>query len=250
MIFCVAGILFVGQRYYSKVRVHDSGGLASSYVISNGVLVDQTPPTTTGSLKAGENRLQDGSFEKDNTEWISFGNVKKYNNVSKSGNYSLLVYGSVKWEIINLGTDLVKITFWTRPVMSSSQDNHQDIIGYMHCGTVHRTFSIRTMDKVWQMHNYFCPVAKDTHLALTIGGIIDDHKFLIDDVSVEAITYDKEDIEQNPVMVKVVPGPTNQGYVSASWGITDPESPVVNFKWAVGTVKGRFNLCLITLDVL
>ncbi|XP_033095404.1 uncharacterized protein LOC117099986 [Anneissia japonica] len=181
--------LTTGLRYFAKVRSYDAAGHVSPVSVSDGFIVDTTPPEPLERVYYGENIIQNPSFEEsphsipwsgqleDSPQWI----------VSKE----LLPNG---WSLIN-NSSLV--------VYTAEHSHVQD-------GTYFILLQGGLTQNIIMISSYSYNDDNKNSATVTADGAIHfQTQFIHDWSSIHAI-----------------------------WHFVDPESPIVDYTWAIGTVPG------------
>ncbi|XP_071954211.1 uncharacterized protein [Antedon mediterranea] len=266
--------LTTGLRYFAKVRSYDAAGHVSPIAVSDGFVVDTTPPVPIELIYYGENILTNPSFEDSlhTTPWI--GHVEDTPNwISEellptdwhlSINSSIVVYSSeqqaqdgILFVLVHGGlTQSVKtepghhymLTFHTHFVTSSSvplimQEAEVKVPGIHHVFKLYNTDNVDDKNgDIWQKHVYFF-TAEDTESAIVLSTVSTFGMMLLDNVTVSTYSYsDNNKHSSNVVGNGAIQFKTqiirDWSSVHAIWHFIDPESPIVDYTWAIGTIPG------------
>ena len=251
----------------------DSVGRPSSIVVSDGVIIDVTPPIPEKSIHGSENLGNNTSFENTGGDDIKFVNVSSTDictasdiyhplswtpsditctavvssdvNLAKHGRSYLLIRGSLyqQLEQVRAG-NIYKVSFFSShlPITDSVGANKE---GFVQLDDVKHVFLIYTKpcrhdghgqgssrQKIsWHAHTFYFKATND-HANITIGSMDMTTEILFDDLSVQEVNF-TTDTTSGHVLGHVV-------YLHAwssihgSWSFTDPESPIVDYTWAIG----------------
>ncbi|WAR05722.1 hypothetical protein MAR_021091 [Mya arenaria] len=248
-----------GAILFSEVRAYDMAGHISDLVASDGVLIDRTPPLRVTYILSDENLVRNGSFEYaansslqcedlPNSFWNGHNSclkaIKAHN--LPHGNSYLLLQGSVSQEIIVEHSGKFKLQFYTsnRPTkltQMSVQDGYVVVNETKHVFLMHKKPSL-TEAVIWQEHHYLLnlPVGKTT---VTFGAE-NKASFGIDDISIRY--YSGKTYLENSTDVKHLQALTIHAHdwssIYSDWHFEDPESGIIEYFWAIGTVRGGTQL--------
>ncbi|XP_077995632.1 uncharacterized protein LOC144449084 [Glandiceps talaboti] len=261
----------LGVRYYSKVVAVDAAGLQSGVAVSNGVTIDTTPPQNILKLLSDSNVVLNPSFEDFETQnenndtdckypsviclpkdWQMEGTghvIQSANLDAQSGSAYLILHGSVSQTIATTEGEKYKVSFY----ISHLRDSSVPILsqeGYVHMPGQHRVFKLyqRTGSHGngnidWYEHVYYF-TAKSRSSMVKIGSLGERNGLAVDNVAVQHLHIDDHDylVVNQPIAKSCIRVHTRTNgklhSVSASWDIVDPESPIIEFTWAIGTIKG------------
>ena len=210
--------------------------------MSDGFLVDTSPPESAGRIHTGPELLRDGSFEGRSLppHWLTSGNVTHIEGVAKTGNKAAVISGSIQQTVLNASCDTVQVILWTKGAVGT------ECLGSVSVSDMHHTFVVKNVNS-WQKHVYFTHTDMGHDIIVNIRTLDGDHTFILDDVQMNCVTHQGEVTNESPISVHVVTLSTQgEGYVTASWNMVDTESPIAGFQWAVGTIRGQ---CLQLADL-
>ncbi|WAR04731.1 hypothetical protein MAR_020100, partial [Mya arenaria] len=250
----------IGEILFNEVRAYDMAGHVSDLVASDGVLIDRTPPLRVTYVLSNENLVRNGSFENtddsslqcdelSDTFWYGAKNyclkVIKAQHVS-NGNSFLLLQGSVSQEILVGAAGKYKLQFFTANIpRESSQLSVQD--GYFVVNETKHVFQMHTKPSseeatVWQEQHYILNL-QTGKTTITFGTENSAH-FGIDDISLRV--YSGKAYQENSTDVKHLQALTIHAHdwssIYSEWHFEDPESGLVEYLWAIGTVRGGTQL--------
>ncbi|XP_070573737.1 uncharacterized protein [Ptychodera flava] len=259
--------LISGQSYFSKVMAVDAARLQSEPAISNGITVDTTVPEAVKKVDNNNtNLIGNPSFEeveaengeKDCTNSETFiclpamwqvqgtGHVTRGSNLSSyEGNAFMNIYGSVsQWVETTVGGKY-KVSFHAShlPVSTSSLASQQ---GYIYLPGLHRIFKLfkrrtRALKLDWYEHVYYFTATSELS-NVTIGSFGDKSGIAIDDVQLFLTSELESTPSTSDPIRKHLRTDGKEFSLYASWDIRDPESPIVNYMVAIGTVRGGTQL--------
>ncbi|XP_070573612.1 uncharacterized protein [Ptychodera flava] len=262
-----------GTHYYSKVSAMDAVGLESQAAVSNGVLVDTTPPQNILKFVAEGNLLRNPSFEEalgqdENTvkrnctinasstlclpkDWQVNGTgyvVISAGSEAQLEDSYLIVHGTVSQTIETTAGDKYKFSIYinhlrqfTVPLLSQE--------GFIQIPGIHRVFKLYQRNGnhgnnglEWYEHIYYFTAESDS-TTVTIGSLGRRNGIAVDNARIQhlAVHVDGEvyDGNEQPSCISLHSRTNGRTHsVSASWNILDTESPIVEYLWAIGTVKG------------
>ncbi|XP_033113101.1 uncharacterized protein LOC117113775 [Anneissia japonica] len=270
--------LTTGLRYFAKVRSYDAAGHVSLVSVSDGFIVDTTPPEPLERVYYGENIIQNPSFEEsphsipwsgqleDSPQWIVSKELLP-NGWSLINNSSLVVYTAEHshvqdgtYFIVLQGglTQSVKTTrghhyilmFYTKFVTSSSVPliNQE---GSVQAPGIRRVFKLYNKDNgnhmhggndVWQKHVYFF-TADTTESKIIISTVSLHGMMMADNITISSYSYNDDNKNSATVTADGAIHFQTQfihdwSSIHAIWHFFDPESPIVDYTWAIGTVPG------------
>ena len=238
----------------------NGAGLKSDGVSSDGVVIDSTPPEVLHKFQLGPNLLKNPSFEEDigtreavPKEWEGLGTcyvTASTDDVSApDGNTFLdVVSGYVNQTVATTKLTKYRVMFFAR-----SPDTirfHSQQLGFVRLPGVHSAFVVEppatTSRELWQTHVYYF-TASDSVSTVNIGAIGHKTGFLLDNVQIQEVgegrrspSTDQRDPANSHVQPMHVHLNSRGRFtaLTAAWDVEDPESPVRNYYWAIGTVRG------------
>jgi hypothetical protein len=256
---------------YHKVRAHDAVGHASDIVVSDGVTVDTTPPEPEYLLHHGDNIVINPSFEDTNNdtviEWSDIvkgtlpcqqapprhwhvtspsdcvSTIHSDTHQAKDGRSFISLMGSVEQTLNNLtinGRYRISLCSSHLPLETATLANKE---GYIEIGKQRHVFLMYTkashsdvrieIDDVllWHHHTFYF-IARQSVMKFTIGSMNRGTEIAVDHIKIQ-ITTDTGSQSGSHVTAH-----TEFVYdwssVHASWSFSDPESPIIDYMWAVG----------------
>ncbi|XP_078664145.1 uncharacterized protein LOC144907216 [Branchiostoma floridae x Branchiostoma belcheri] len=267
--------LVTGERYFIKVVAEDAAGNRSPAAVSDGIMIDSTPPVPEADLVYDDNLLQNPSFEltsgsADIESWMLNDDFHEAVQVSprpwdeiaaKDGQHYLILRGSISQTIDTTPGQEYRVSF------SVNHDTLSDIPTLNQEGTVTApgiasAFKLRNRPAssndretaikedqsawdTWQRQTFFF-TAVDNSSVITIGSVGRKAGISVDNVKVQAMTYRGSrynstaryygDVEFSCQLL------SDWSSVVAKWSMVDPESPIVDYSWAIGKVRGGTQL--------
>ncbi|XP_046561789.1 uncharacterized protein LOC124270793 [Haliotis rubra] len=258
-----------GTRIWSKVYAVDAVGYTSDVVVSDGVVVDASPPERQDVAYLGDNLVKNPSLEGDDiigtttkcnlvipTSWetdiASCIKVQAPDSpLAKDGHKFVSVIGSIQQMISGLEVGRqYKLTLHAGYPETVS-NTHRSVDAIVTIGS--EVFSF-TLDPnlcrgtctvgdhsvvLWNKHTYRF-TAVDTSLVLKITSSSRMMEFALDHVSVQTVDYvagqDSVDTEEHLVVHSVFLSHWSSLHVS--WHFEDLQSPITQYTWAIGTTPG------------
>lgn len=265
-------IHFLGNRIYNKVYAINGAGLHSDTVISDGVTIDTTKPDALGQIQFGSNFIENPSFEFDPvgetlTRWDdmsaiqakcfaefspsswNLGNdsctaiIRPLSPIAQNDQAFLIIYGSIQQTLSGLSTGKrYRIMFYSSHYIEShyptmSHEAFLQIGDEKHILLLFprpsRSDVVHTSDDAvsWQKHVFYFK-ATNTSLILKLGTISNRNGIMLDYVSVQELSSSSA-VLGNHVSVHSV-FVQDWSSVHAVWNFVDADSPIVDYKWAVG----------------
>lgn len=267
-------ILFVGTEYESLVYAIDNIGHKSNIAKSNGVVIDLTHPEPTSlehlerniafnpSFEDYDNNHQlanweqiknvslcTGSYKAVPSKWnISHGScvsvLKSNKNIAMDGRTFLFVEGEITQMLYNLRVNkLYRVTFVTSHsqllgAVLANNEGYVDFDGNRHVFMIYtkqNKHSTAASDLVWHHHTFYVR-SKRPEMILKLGSMTGNTGILFDDVKVqETVLHDNSDVSRTGKHVHAHIISLHQwSSIHASWSFVDPESPIVDYMWAIG----------------
>ena len=235
---------------YGSVRAVDAAGLTSRTVTTDGVKIDTSQPLPVHQFQFGNNLLTNPSFEDEQTGWtvgvgVSFLDEKATVDGVK---YAQLTDGKISQEVITAVNERYRVTLYA----AVPEAQHSTATGEVILPGVHKRITVSRSVKhdslEWTKHILFFTAAETSSL-LEIGTVSKVGILLVDMIEVRHLgrgnrtisdDNDPQTDHRSPLHVHI----TTVGIyttVTSSWDVEDPESPIVDYTWAVGTVRGRLN---------
>ena len=219
------------------MKAVDGAGHESEFVHSDRFVIDVTPPEPLGH-KVGINLIADGSFEHNqlSAHWNRSGNVRHWTKFSKDGKTSVLVGGILEQKIHAFKGDKVQVIYWVAPV--NDENTFQDNLAVASVEHNSQPILVQSSNTNWQRHTFYAYVTPRQNFTISFRAAEKDHRFLLDSVAVYPVSHD-HDLSSQSIAVQVNPLLNEEAcYVTATWRLTDPESGINEYYWAVGTVRG------------
>ena len=250
----------------------DIVGHKSDIERSNGVYVDTTPPIPTDMIHVDDNMATNPSFEMSNgqfVEWddiydikicelnedfqpfgwnISFGScvgvIKSHKDIAYDGRSCIVLFGYFSQTIANLTVgSLYRVTFVTsHSPFFGTEIAHKE--GFVAMGDKQHVFLLYTKQdeqtsetsKVsWHHHTfYFRSFSKSTEFRL--GSLSGKSGLMFDDLKIQPVFYTKPKKEsiRGEIVHRHMVTIHDWSSVHASWNFIDPESPIIDYTWAIG----------------
>ncbi|XP_035696851.1 uncharacterized protein LOC118430248 [Branchiostoma floridae] len=308
----ISPALPTGTKYFSTVYAVDAAGLTSSPAVSDGILVDTTPPEVLNKFNFGPNLLDNPSFENiqssastnlisdlgsagnvgltgtDNSSASNSSHVNLRNNsftsanngepahwnisgvaavmspstaVSHHGVSYLLLHGSISQLIPTSPGERYRLTLHASPIFPSNTPVVAQE-GYVISPGMHRVFKLYQrpshlegaelhVDRniTWHKHVFYFTAVE--HVSeVVIGSVGPWSGITLDDVKVQEMRQGSRPPPANPNPTNQLTSPVHLETsfahdwtsVCAAWDFVDPESPIVGYSWAIGTVRGGTQL--------
>ena len=267
-------ICITGTEIESLVYAIDLIGHKSKTAKSNGIIIDTTHPEPTLMEHLEENIAVSPSFEETNGDTIDWNNVtdiklctnyddvqaihwnitagscvavlKSDKNVAMDGRYFVFVKGQISQPLENLKIgQLYRITFVTAhpPVLGAVLANKE---GYVQVGDKRHVFMVYTkrdkhgsnsQEVDWHHHTFYfrSNINKES---IAFGSMTGNTGILFDDIKVQqAILHDHDDNEAQGKHIHAHVVALHQwSSIHASWSFVDPESPIIDYMWAIGNI--------------
>eukprot|EP00058_Branchiostoma_floridae_P000533 XP_002586021.1 hypothetical protein BRAFLDRAFT_110187 [Branchiostoma floridae] len=310
----ISPALTTGTKYYSTVYAVDAAGLTSSPAVSDGILVDTTPPEVLNKFDFGLNLLDNPSFENiqssgstnltsdlgsagnvgltgtDNSSASNSSNSSLRNNSFTAGNNGkpthwnisgvvvvispstavshhgvsyLLLHGSISQLIPTSPGERYRLTLHASPIFPSNTPVVAQE-GYVIGPGMHRVFKLYQrpshlegvelhVDRniTWHKHVFYFTAVE--HVSeVVIGSVGPWSGIALDDVKVQEMRQGSRPPPANPNPTNQLTSPVHLETsfahdwtsVRAAWDFVDPESPIVGYSWAIGTVRGKVHIRL------
>ncbi|KAI8485724.1 hypothetical protein Bbelb_365580 [Branchiostoma belcheri] len=222
--------LVTGERYFIKVVAEDAAGNRSPAAVSDGIVIDSTPPVPEADLVYGDNLLLNPSFE------LTSGSAdieRQEYRVSFSVNHDTLSDVPTLNQEDTVTAPGIASAFKLRNRPASSNDRETAME------------EDQSAWDTWQRQTVFF-TAVDNSSVITIGSVGRKAGISVDHVKVQAMTYRGSrynstaryygDVEVSCQLL------SDWSSVVAKWGMLDPESPIVDYSWAIGKVRGGTQL--------
>ena len=167
--------------------------------------------------------------------------------------YVNIVSGSVKQTFATQTMKKYRVTFHVNSPDTSRFHSQQ--LGFVQLPEFHTAFAVEPTTAPsgeWQKHVYYF-IASDSTSTITIGAVGHKTGFSLDSVHIQEVdvgqripSADQSDPANAHVQPMHVHLNTRGSYtaLTAAWDVEDPESPVTNYLWAIGTVRGKYDVIL------
>ncbi|CAH1242187.1 Hypp6494 [Branchiostoma lanceolatum] len=270
----IESALVTGKRYFIKVVAEDTAGNSSPVAVSDGIVIDATPPVPEANLVYGDNLLQNPSFEiagglGDIESWTSDNDFHEALQVSsrpwdetvaKDGQHYIILRGSISQTIATMPGQGYRVSFFVNHETSSgvptlNQEGTVTAPGIAYAFKL-RNRPVSSKDvkttaeddsawDTWQRQMFFFTAANNSSV-ITIGSVGRKAGISLDNVKVQAMNYRGSrysnsaryygDVDVSSQLL------SDWSSVVAKWSMVDPESPIVDNSWAIGTVRGGTQL--------
>ncbi|KAL3843250.1 hypothetical protein ACJMK2_021192 [Sinanodonta woodiana] len=267
-----------GTRIVHKIYAIDAVGHTSPIVVSDGVTVDSTAAVSEDRSVFLNNIVHNPSFEADNfgktcmeiehmtncetrpitgwtstpgsCVWLATTNIHH----AQDGNSFLVAKGSVAQAIQGLEKgQKYRVVFYTSHLpfsltVISNKEGFISIDGSRHVfflhNKVHRQDNRHAFQTImiWHQHTFFFQ-ARSTNITLEIGSTDRSTGIAIDNIQVQ-----RNVLRTDPSMDTNYHVQAHTVYVHdwtsvhASWNFVDPDSPIVDYSWAIGYIVGGSQL--------
>ncbi|VDI63397.1 Hypothetical predicted protein, partial [Mytilus galloprovincialis] len=264
-----------GAEIESLVYAMDVKGHKSKTVKSNGIMLDSTHPEPTLMEHLDHNLAENPSFEDTDggvpIDWDNITNINVCNSIARvsgwnssigscmsvlksdknlaiDGRSFVLVEGQISQTLSNLKAGhLFRVTFVTAhpPILGAVLANKE---GYVEIGDKRHVFMVYTkQDKHgssskelnWHHHTFYFR-ASTFEATISIGSMTGHTGILFDDLKVQrTIFHHHSDENENGKHIHAHVVALHQwSSIHASWNFVDPESPIIDYMWAIGYTEG------------
>ncbi|XP_076113973.1 uncharacterized protein LOC143082259 [Mytilus galloprovincialis] len=267
-----------GTRLYAKVYSVDSAGLKSDIVVSDSAVVDKTPPVSEKFIHSIDKLGNNTSFENTGGDEINFENVTSVDicmvstsyhplswipspftcmavvssdvNLAREGRSFLFIRGSVHQELPQvIAGRLYRVSFFSShlSITDSVAANKEGFIqfgdgerlvfliytkSYRKDG--HGTSSDRE-EVSWHTHQFYFRPTEDA-VNITIGSMDMTTGIFLDDISVQEVNLttgaSSDHVHGHVVYLH------EWSSIHGSWSFSDPDSPIIDYTWAIGYAEG------------
>ncbi|XP_060577218.1 uncharacterized protein LOC132734491 [Ruditapes philippinarum] len=251
-----------GGTVRGEVRARDVIGHVSGLVSSNGIIIDTTAPVRAKRIQCQPNSLSDASFEnianyEDNTticdnitesQWDLSQDTcvtLEKSNMAQHGSIKLHLQGSILQKLNTKMHGKYRLIFHTSTIPSKVL-HLSAVEGYVQVNDQRHVFMMyskpNTDTYAWQKHIFYFHL--DTNTSIVEFGTVKSHAaFAIDGIEfqlceVSANETDEADGHVNIHTVFV----HDWSSIHAEWSFIDPETDILEYMWAIGTVKGGTQL--------
>lgn len=261
------------MKIQSLVYAVDIVGHESETVKSNGVIVDITQPIPVEMIHLDTNLASNPSFELLKGNYVLLENVTDYSsfcvmteyvqilnwtkesdscvtvlksnrNIAFDGRSFVFLNGVISQKVSSLEEDhLYRITFVTsHPYMEGTDGANKE--GFVQIGNERHVFLVytkqdrhtaQTYDIPWHHHTfYFRTVLKN--MTISLGSLFGNTGLYFDDVKIQRMNKLKTDSNQTfgKHIFNHIVTIHQWSSVHASWHFVDPESPIIEYTWAIG----------------
>ena len=237
----------------------NAAGLKSTEVSSDGVVIDSTPPLPLHRFQLGVNLVKNPSFEEDaftsGTQevfpkgWTGSGRINVTTSSSEMSaqdkqTFVDLISGYITQTVKTEEGNKCRVSFHVHSPRTSHLHSQQ--LGFVQLPGFHSAFVVAPTSDEWQKHVYYF-TASDSLSMIRIGAVGHKTGFLLDNVQIQKVGKGRRSVSTDhrdptsshvqPMHVHVMSRGRHMA-VTAMWDVEDPESPVVNYFWAIGTVRG------------
>ena len=264
--FSISGLtLTAGLKYYAYVTAVNQIGRSSPPAISDGLVIDDSRPTVVKCAHRSVNFLSNPSFDGPNSSnvhenaisnqialsgWqhsLVEAKVLSINElVAVNGRFSLFMAGSISQTLTTSPNTEYRVTFYVH-----RWRNDGDLVsGIITAPGLKRKFEILQYVTTWVRISYVF-TASSSSSTITISSSVGRHAFAIDNVIVDYCISSVAIAEMTSWSEAINIGPSS--YLSAAstklyvdWYITDNESGIAEYLWAIGTSQGGEQLMKYT----
>ena len=233
--------VLTGDLVYMTVYAVDAAGLVSEAAVSDGATVDLTPPQPEQSVSYGENLVKNPSFEELNNDslpvdWNVEGEVRVID-----ASFVELKDGTIYQQLEMEANARYRLTIQISQGSGSGDTTYTIIPCAISVANLHTAVGIYDQPTAqFTEYTYYFSARNDVE-QLTFSTLTEKGSVFLNDVIVQQIHSDDSKIADTlghvDVDLNVIGGRCT---VTASWAVIDPESPIVNYKWAIGTVFGEY----------
>ncbi|XP_063399976.1 uncharacterized protein LOC134684607 [Mytilus trossulus] len=266
-----------GSKMFHKVYAIDAVGLISDKVVSDGVVIDVTGPVPESLTHLDTNIVQNPSFEVTKGSIISWETlstttdictytqtfhhpaswtggtgtcltaVTSTSNLAHDGNFFLYLRGELQQTLTSVEAGkLYRVTFYTShlPIWEAYVANKE---GFVKLGDEYHVFLIYTKSyrkddhgastrelTSWHRHTFYF-TASTNSAQLTIGSLDMKTGLFYDNIQVHEVQLDSTSSGHVNGHIDYI---HQWSSIHGSWSFIDPESPIVDYKWAIGYTEG------------
>ena len=258
--------LTAGLKYHAFVTAVNQVGMRSNpSVISDGSIVDNTRPTVLDCTERSVNLLSNPSFDGPNSSTVHEGvisssvalsdwqeslveaKVLSINElVAVNGRFSLFMAGSISQAVNTTPNTDYRVTFYVH-----RWSNDGDLVsGTIIAPGLERRFEILKSVTVWTRVSYIFKATSSSSV-ITISSSGNRHGFAIDNIVVDYCVNNVAVSDMSEWSAAINVGPSR--YLSSAnmrlyvdWYITDDESGIAEYLWAIGASQGGEQLMKYT----
>ncbi|XP_071798435.1 uncharacterized protein [Asterias amurensis] len=261
-----------GIRYYSRVSAIDAAGRASEQVFSDGVVVDVTPPEPQNYIHSRDNLIVNPSFEPglhdstSNADEDSEGSldeiapwevdsgtqiivITRGKKITGYGRSFLSLHGSISQTFNSTPGSHYRVLFFTSHVVPSDEPllNQEGRIEAPGLNRVFRLYSRpagshsnQSLSSIQWHEQRFYFTASEALSTLIISSVGRSNGILLDNIQVTLIASEPSNGHGSvDVHTQII---HNWSSLQATWHFVDPESPIIDYNWAIGTCSGGTQL--------
>ncbi|XP_053398434.1 uncharacterized protein LOC128556766 [Mercenaria mercenaria] len=244
-----------------EVRARDVIGHVSELVSSNGVIIDTTPPVRAKRVECQPNILADSSFEnimhlEDNyticdnisdSQWNLSSNTcvsLEESSMAQHGGIKLHLQGSISQTVNTEMHGKYRLTFHTSAIPSSvlhlsAVEGYTQVNGQRHVFMMY--IKPNTNTYAWQKHIFFFHL--DTNTSTVEFGTVKNHvAFALDGIQFQLCEVSTNETEADGHVNVHTVFVHDWSSIHADWSFTDPETDILEYMWAIGTVQGGTQL--------
>ena len=230
----------LGDVISSAVYAVNGAGLSSTIISSDGYIVDNTPPTDEHYFNFEDSIIQNDNFTTDTNHW-----EVDADQVTISKNKLCLLNGVMKQTVSTGDGQKYRLQF---DAVSGFATGHTSSIGYVRFGPKeHHIISAADVDDALHLQEkvYFL-MAHDANSELTFGSMTD-MRICFGNIQLVPMkeghrnidsASDPEALFTSSIHVHVRASSMGTSLI-VNWEFEDPETPIVEYMFAVGTVKGQ-----------
>jgi len=258
--------LATGSKHYAYVTaVNQVGTRSSQPVVSNGLIIDTTKPTVMNCTQRSFNLLSNPSFDGPNSstvhgevisdlvalsDWqdsLFEAKVLSINElIAVNGRFSLFMAGSISQAVNTTPNTDYQITFYVH-----RWRNDGDLVsGTINAPGLERRFDILQSVNTWTRVSYMFK-ATSSSSTITISSSGSRHGFAIDNVIIDYCINSApiSDASLWPEAINIGPSvylSSASMRLYADWFVTDDDSGIAEYLWAIGTSQGGGQLMRYT----
>ena len=230
----------LGDVISSAVYAVNGAGLSSTTISSDGYIVDSTPPTDEHHFIFEGSIILNGDFIADSNNWEI-----DADQVTISNNKLCLLNGVMKQTVSTSDGQKYRLQF---DAVSGFDTGHTSSVGYVGFGPKeHHIISAANVDDALHLQEkvYFL-MAHDSNSELTFGTMTD-MSICFSNIQLEPIKEGHRNVDSSSdpeasftssVHVHVRASSMGTSLI-LNWEFEDLETPIVEYMFAVGTVKGQ-----------
>ena len=255
-----------GLKYHAYVTaVNQIGMRLSPPAMSYGLIIDDSRPTVMNCTQRSVNLLSNPSFDGPNSsivhehvistqvalaDWqdsVVEAKVLSVNElIAVNGRFSLFMAGSISQTVTTIPNTEYRVTFY----IHRWRNNGDLVSGTITAPELERRFEILQFEDTWMRISYMFK-ATSSSSTITISSSGSRHGFAIDDVVVDYCINSVAIAEMSSRSEAINIGPSRYltGAITrlyVDWYITDYDSGIAEYLWAIGTSQGGEQLMKYT----